>query len=127
MEPEIEKVKFGSIRIAGQTYKHDVVISLDGKVRKRKKKLSKAIYGTSHIISLDEIKHVYKTGSAPDIGKPEVLIIGTGQFDRVRLSDQARSYLDALDVQVVMAAVPKAIRDWNKAQGKVIGLFHITC
>ena len=54
MKPKIEATSFGSITIDGQKFKKDVVIRLDGSVKKRKKKLSKRIYGTSHTISLDE-------------------------------------------------------------------------
>jgi len=52
MRPQINGTKFGAITINGDVLDHDVVIRLNGKV----KKLSKAIYGTSHIISL-EAKH----------------------------------------------------------------------
>ena len=48
----IEDTKFGSITIDGKTYEYDVIVRLSGKVEKRKKKLSKEQYGTSHIISM---------------------------------------------------------------------------
>ena len=48
---EIEGTKFGSITIDRKTYEHDVVIRLSGEVIKRKKKLSKKYYGTSHVLS----------------------------------------------------------------------------
>ena len=120
MIPQIDKTRFGWIQIEGELCNHDVLIGLDGEVRKRKKKLSKAIYGTSHIISLDEAKYVYEEGA-------EMLIIGTGQQDQVRLSDEARCYLEEQGVQVVMAATPDAACRWNEAEGKVLGLFHVTC
>ncbi|MEA3396664.1 MAG: MTH938/NDUFAF3 family protein [Chloroflexota bacterium] len=120
MEPNIEKTKFGMIKIAGEKYDHDVLVRWDGKVRKRKSKLSKHVYGTSHKISLDEAQYIYKK-------KAKLLIIGTGQFDRVRLSDEARRYFEKQGVRVVLAATPEAVRLWNKAEGKVIGLFHVTC
>jgi hypothetical protein len=50
MKPKIDKTKFESITVNGNKYEHDLLIRLDGKVEKRKKKLSKDIYGTSHII-----------------------------------------------------------------------------
>jgi hypothetical protein len=59
MKPRIDKTKFGIIAISGTKYNNDVIIRLDGRVEKRKKKLSKTIYGTSHIISLDEAQYVY--------------------------------------------------------------------
>ena len=41
MKPIINGTAFGSITIAGQLYEHDVIIRLNGKVEKRRKKLSK--------------------------------------------------------------------------------------
>ena len=49
MKPHIDGTAFGSIAIAHADYEHDVIIRLNGEVEKRKKKLSKALYGTSHI------------------------------------------------------------------------------
>jgi hypothetical protein len=51
---EIEGTTFGTITIDGKTYEHDVIIRLSGEVVKRKKKLSKKYYGTSHVLSKDE-------------------------------------------------------------------------
>ena len=42
MKPKIQATKFGSITIQGQKTEHDVIIRLDGSVKKRKKKLSSA-------------------------------------------------------------------------------------
>jgi hypothetical protein len=47
---EIEKTTFGTITIDGKTYEHDVLIRVSGEVVKRKKKLSKKYYGTSHTV-----------------------------------------------------------------------------
>ena len=58
MKPHIDSTRFGSITISGEEYDHDIVIGLDGIVRKRKKKLSKAVYGSSHTISLEEAEKI---------------------------------------------------------------------
>ena len=47
MEPKIDGTQFGSVTIDGEAFTHDVIIRLGGRVEKRKKKLSKAVYGTS--------------------------------------------------------------------------------
>src|SRR6266699_829031 len=70
---EIEGTRFGSITIDRKTYEHDVVIRLSGEVIKRKKKLSKKYYGTSHVLSKDEAKFVFEKGC-------EQFIIGSGQL-----------------------------------------------
>ena len=63
MQPRIDGTRFGSITIAGRAYEHDVVIRLDGRVKKRKKKLSKTRYGTSHKVSVEEARHVFEKGA----------------------------------------------------------------
>ena len=120
MKPTIKATAFGSITIAGQKIEHDVILRLDGSIKKRKKKLSKRIYGTSHTISLDEVKHVYEEGA-------ELLVIGTGQYGLAHLSEEAQSYLGKHNCRTELAATPEAIRIWNKAKGQAIGLFHVTC
>lgn len=120
MKPRIDRTKFGSITIEGELFEHDVVIQLDGQVKKRKKKLSKAIYGTSHIISLEEAIYIYQKGTAR-------LIIGTGQQGMVKLSDEATDYFQRQQCPVELLPTPQAIRVWNEAAGAVIGLFHVTC
>ncbi len=120
MKPKIDGTEFGSITIEGKTFEHDVLICPDGQVRKRKKKLSKAIYGTSHIISLDEAKHVYQEGAG-------WLIVGTGQSGLVELSKEATDYFRRHECQVRLLPTPAAIDAWNDAEGNGIGLFHVTC
>ena len=120
MKPMINSTQFGSITIEGKHYDSDVLIRLDGQVKKRKKKLSKAIYGTSHVISLDEAQHIYESNS-------HELIIGTGQYGVLTLSEEARAYFDDKKCQLQLLPTPEAIRVWNQSKGKVIGVFHITC
>ena len=120
MKPYIDQTTFGSITIEGEVREYDVLIRLDGQVKKRKKKLSKAIYGTSHIISLDEARHIYEPGT-------KRLIIGTGQYDSVRLSDAAANYFQEKQCQVELLATPQAIQTWNERKERTIGLFHVTC
>ena len=120
MKPTINSTHFGSITIEGEKYENDVVIRLGGEIKKRKKKLSKAIYGTSHVISLDEAKHIFEE-------RAERLIIGTGQTGMVKLSDEAADYFRKNKCQVQMLPTPEAIRIWNKSDGEIIALFHVTC
>jgi hypothetical protein len=120
LKPKINKTDFGSITIDGVKIDHDVIIRLDGQVKKRKKKLSKAVYGTSHKISLDEAKYVYEKG----VNK---IIIGSGQTGMVKLSEEAAQYFDKKNCKVKILPTPDAIQLWNDAKKGTIGLFHITC
>jgi hypothetical protein len=116
----IDGTEFGSITIDGQEIDHDVIIRLDGRVKKRKKQLSKSKHGTSHLISLAEAEYVYEKDA-------ELLIIGTGQQGLVRLDDEAQRFLVEKSCRVVALPTPEAIRAWNGAEDNAIGLFHVTC
>ena len=120
MKPHIDQTDFGSIVIEGAVYEHDVLILPNGEVKKRKKKLSKAVYGTSHILSLDEAKYVYQPGIAR-------LFVGTGQYGNVRLSDEAASYFKRNHCRVDLSPTPTAVQAWNEARDTILGLFHVTC
>ena len=120
MNPYINDTEFGYIVIEGSKIEHDIVIRLSGEIKKRKKKLSKAVFGTSHTISLEEAKYVYQDNA-------ELLIIGSGQNGLVKLSDEAVNYFKKKKCKVDLQATPTATKHWNKAKGSVIGLFHVTC
>jgi hypothetical protein len=120
MRPSIDGTAFGRITIAGEVYEHDVVIRLSGDVKKRKKKLSKAQYGTSHKVSLDEAEHIFEVGA-------KRLILGSGQHGAVELSEEAAAYFRTKGCAVQLLPTPQAITAWNAATGAVIGMFHVTC
>ena len=120
MKPAIGDTGFGYISVEGTRIEHDIFIRLSGKVKKRRKKLSKAVYGTSHMVSLEEARHIFQDGA-------ERLIIGSGQEGMVRLSEEAVAYFRKKKCKVNVQPTPKAIKYWNKGKGTVIGLFHVTC
>jgi hypothetical protein len=93
---------------------------LNGKPEKRKKKLSKEVFGTSHTISLAEAEYVYDKGA-------ERLIIGTGQSGMLKLSDEAAAFFQEKHCAVELLPTPQAILRWNEAKGSTMGLFHVTC
>ena len=117
---EIESTTFGTITIDGKTYEHDVIIRLSGEVMKRKKKLSKKYYGTSHVLSKDEAKFVFERGC-------EQLILGSGQMGNVHLSSEAEAYFAKKGCEVLLQPTPEAIGAFNRSHTKKIGLFHVTC
>lgn len=120
MKPEINKTSFGSITVNKEIYEYDIFITFNGEVKKRKKKLSKVVYGTSHTISKDEAKYIYEDGA-------EVLIIGSGQYGATELSEEAANYFKKKNCRIILLPTPQAIKEWNRTVGKMIGLFHVTC
>jgi hypothetical protein len=119
-EMQIDKTEFGSITISGKTYAHDVVVRLSDKVVKRKKKLSKRLYGTSHTVSEDEARFVFEKGC-------KELIFGTGQYGSAALSPEAAAFLKKKGCKVIAKPTPKAIKIYNLTRKPKVGLFHVTC
>jgi len=119
---KIDSTEFGSITINGTTYSHDVLIHMSGEVVKRKKKLSRKYYGTSHIISREEAEFIYEKGC-------DTLVLGAGQYGNVTLSPEAAEFFRQHDCQVILLPTPDAIKTYNTTRGKArtIGLFHVTC
>jgi hypothetical protein len=117
---KIDSTIFGAITIDGKTYEHDVVIRLSGDVVKRRKKLSKKLYGTSHVLSEDEAKFLFEKGC-------DQVVIGSGQMGNVNLSPEAKAYFERKGCEVLLEPTPEAIRTFNQSRAKRIGLFHVTC
>jgi hypothetical protein len=122
MQPHIDATEFGSITVEGTVFDHDLVISPDGEVSKRKKKLSKAVYGTSHTISLREAKYVYGQAAGA-----ERLIVGAGQYGRVQLSRKATDFLARKACEITLLPTPQVIGVWNQIESRAVGVFHVTC
>ncbi len=121
MKPKINDTQFGSITVDEEIITHDVIIGLDGEVKKRKKKLSKEVYGTSHTISLAEAEYVYEKGA-------KLLIFGAGQYLAAKLSDEAVGFLKKQNCKIKVLSTKEAMEIWNKSdEKKKIGLFHLTC
>ena len=97
-----------------------MVLRLSGEVVRRKKKLSKKYYGTSHVLWKDEAKFVFERGC-------EQLIVGSGQMGNVHLSPEAEAYFAKKRCKVLLQPTPEAIQVFNKSHAKKIGLFHVTC
>ena len=116
----IEGSEFGKITIDGRTYEHDVIIRLSGDVEKRRKKLSKRQFGTSHMISKAEAKFVFEKGC-------DVVIVGSGHQGNVQLSPEARDYFEKKRCNVIVQPTPEAIRTFKRSKAHKIGLIHVTC
>ena len=121
MKAIIDSTRFGSITVDGNKFDHDIIISLNGTVTKRKKKLSKEVYGTSHIVSLREAEFIYEEGA-------EQIIVGSGQYGALKLSEEAAGFFKDKNCIVELHPSPYAGEKWNTLQEKnCLGLFHVTC
>lgn len=109
MKPHIDKTEFGSITLSGELYEHNIVIHLNGKVKKREKKLSKKKYGTSHKVSIEEAEHIFEKGA-------KQLIIGTGQSGYVELSEEADGFFQKNKCHVKLLPIPPSYKRMESSQ-----------
>ena len=112
-----EKSSFGSIRIDGVTYEHDVVID-HGEVRKRKKKPSKKfreIYGHTPLSLEEEIPWNCKR-----------LVIGAGT-GALPVMEEVEREAKRRKVKLVVLPTAKAIEKLNQEAEQTNAILHVTC
>jgi hypothetical protein len=118
MKPiRFEGFSFGSIRINGVTYEHDVLIDR-GEVRKRKKKPSKKFRETfGHTPLSVEEKIPWKCRR---------LIIGTGT-GALPVMDKVKKEARRRHVQLLVLPTAKAIEELRENPEKTNAILHVTC
>ena len=121
MQNVIDATGFGYVVVSGTRYDHDVVLTPKGKVVKRQKKLSKQVHGSSHVVAREELER-YLEGK-----ECSLLVIGTGQYGALALSEEAEAYLADRGTPCEARPTPEAIELFNKASGKRRALVHVTC
>jgi len=113
---DISGYRFGKIDIGGRTYASDVIITpervIEGWWRQQ-----------GHALAVADLDNVVAA-------RPDVLVIGTGYFGRMSVSQEARQYLEAQGIQVHDARTGEAVHDFNRRQrgpGRVVAALHLTC
>lgn len=115
---KFEGTSFGSVVFNGKHYEYDIMVLPDGKVEKRRKNLSKSIFGTSHKLVPEELEFLKEA---------EIIVIGTGQSGLLRLTKEAEDWVKNRGIRVILAPTPEAIKKYNKLEGKKAALIHVTC
>jgi hypothetical protein len=114
----IDRFTFGSIRIDGETYAHDVVIDR-GRIRKRKKKPSKPFrdaFGHTPV-SLEE-----------DIPwKCHRLVVGTGAEGALPVMDEVKREATRRKVKLLILPTREAIGDLQTHRNETNAILHVTC
>lgn len=113
-----EAFEFGSIRIDGVTYSHDIVIDR-GEVRERKKKPSKPFR--------DDYGHTPLSVEEKIPWKCRRLVIGTGAQGALPVMDQVKREADRRKVELLSLPTSKAIDALNKKTKNTNAVLHVTC
>ena len=110
----IDGTSFGSITVDGKRYGHDVWVFADGSIRRRNR---------DHEFTLDELDLLLE-------GKPEVVVVGTGQSGCVRIDEDAVREASRRGIKIISDVTPNALKRYNEAveaKHRVAGAFHATC
>jgi hypothetical protein len=112
-----ERFSFGSIKIDGSTYEHDVVID-HGEIRKRKKKPSKKLR--------DEFGHTPISLEEKIPWQCRCLVIGTGTGG-LPVLDEVKREAERRGIKLVILPTAKAIDLLKKEPADTNAIPHVTC
>jgi len=109
---------FGSVRVDGVTYDHDVIIDR-GKIRKRKKGASRKFrgaYGHTPLSAAEDIPWRCRR-----------LVIGTGAAGALPVLKEVREEARHRDVELVILPTAQAIGVLAKTAKDTNAILHVTC
>jgi hypothetical protein len=112
-----QKFSFGSIRIDGTTYEHDVVID-GGQIRKRKKKPSKKFrdaFGHTPVSVEEEIPW-----------KCRRLVIGTGA-GALPVMKEVKREAQRRKIKLLILPTVEAIEELTQRPDEANAVLHVTC
>ena len=113
-----ENLAFGSIRVDGVEYDHDIVVER-GEVRARKKGPSK--------VFRSQFGHTPLTTSEEIPWQCHRLIIGTGIYGRLPVDLDVQREAEHRKVELVMIPTQQAITLLNEQPAHTNAILHLTC
>jgi hypothetical protein len=118
MAMRIDQFTFGSIRIDGVIYEHDVMIAR-GRVSKRKKKSSKPFRGAFGHTPLSMNENI-----PWDCRR---LVVGTGADGALPVMDEVKREAARREVALVTVPTREAIRVLQAEPNHTNAILHVTC
>jgi glucokinase len=118
--PTVIRTRFGEVVVGEKTYTGDVCITVDGNVKKRKKRLAREEYHTAHTLGPKELEKLCKGG-------PEVVFVGTGESGSLKVSEDALRFLSQRSIQCKALPTPELAEAYNKSNKRKAAVIHVTC
>ncbi len=113
---QIKSYEFGRIEINSTVYTSDVII-YDEHVN------SSWWRKEGHYLQIEDIEEILKA-------KPDVIIIGTGKFDTMKVSNEVRNELESRGIKAIYVKTDEACNRHNEmsdSNKNVVTAFHLTC
>jgi hypothetical protein len=113
-----EGYEFGSIRVDGATFDHDLVIDR-GEIRKRKKGPSKELrarYGHTPLSIQEDIPWDCRR-----------LVIGSGAAGSLPIVDEVKEEAARRSVELVVLPTAEAIEELERSPDDTNAILHLTC
>jgi len=115
---DFQDFSFGSIRIDGTTYEHDVVVDR-GKIHRRKKKASR--------VFREEFGHTPLSAKEQIPWRCRRLIVGTGANGALPVMEDVKLEAKRRNVELVIVPTAKAVEILNEKPEKTNAILHVTC
>ena len=112
----IDSSSFGNIRIDGCDYSSDVIIYPDRVNASWWRK-------DGHRLQEEDVGEILQAA-------PQILIVGTGQDDRMKVAHELKTLLEERGIEFHVAVTPEACRLHNDLAGgdkTVVTALHLTC
>jgi hypothetical protein len=116
--PQIGGFEVGTITVGKKTYDYDILVRVNGKVKRRKKKSAKATQDDAHVVGAKELERVCKGG-------PEIVFVGTGASGETTLSDEAKRFLSQRSIALEARPTPEVIDAYNESTLRKAALLRI--
>lgn len=110
----IESYSFGRMSISGEVFTSDIIILPKGVISPWRR-------DEGHYLQLSDIGAILEY-------KPDVLIIGTGYYGRMKVDPKIKGVLKDSGIELHILASREAVELFNSITSeKKAGAFHLTC
>ena len=115
MSPAIEHYRFGAITVDGQRHTRDLIILPEHIVAGWWRK-------EGHALHPDDLTAVFEAA-------PEVLVVGTGAYGMMRVTEETRRALETSGIRLIAAPTAEAVKTYNelREETRVAAALHLTC
>ena len=113
--PRITDYGFGRIKVDGESYGKDVIVTPDGV-------LGRWWRIEGHSLAMEDLVVAIQA-------RPQVLVIGQGMFGQMAVPEETRASLRAAGIEVIAEKTDVACETYNRLREKrrVVAALHLTC